>query len=94
MKQNNLIKIGNGIANRINSIDIIVVNEKLIVDSIDKFIINLKQRYKIIIVCRENGFINKVDKRYYVAYLYERESWSIEYIRQREIKLIKIKFEL
>lgn len=42
MKQNNLIKIGNGIANRINSIDIIVVNEKLIVDSIDKFIRSLK----------------------------------------------------
>lgn len=42
MKQNNLIKIGNGIVNRINSIDIIVVNEKLIIDSIDKFIRNLK----------------------------------------------------
>lgn len=42
MKQNNLIKIGNSIANRINSIDIIVVNEKLIVDSIDKFIRSLK----------------------------------------------------
>ena len=42
MKQNNLIKIGNGIMNRINSIDIIVVNEKLIVDSIDKFIRSLK----------------------------------------------------
>lgn len=42
MKQNNTIKIGNGIVNRINSIDIIVVNEKLIVDSIDKFIRSLK----------------------------------------------------
>ena len=42
MKQDGPIKIGNGIANRINSIDIIIVNEKLIVDSIDKFISNLK----------------------------------------------------
>ena len=42
MKQNNLIKIGNGIANRIKHVDIIIVDEKLIVDSIDKFIRSLK----------------------------------------------------
>lgn len=42
MKEVSPIKIGNGIANRTNSIDIIIVNEKLIVDSINEFIRNLK----------------------------------------------------